>query len=334
MVTDSPKRVSRFSEFSKAKQLEWKRKMIIFSFFLFVAVVIWLLNALSKDYTGEIKYPIAYSRFPAEKILVSDVPHHLGLKVNAHGYALLSYKLTNRPIPINFPISSFTMNTVAGDSTKFYVLTRFARERIARQLPGELELLEIAPDTLFFQFANEISRWIPVEPSLTYNVGRDFTIVNGVEILPESTLVSGPDIYLDTMKSLRTEKSELGILEKSITGTLKIEQIPRLSYQDSRISYNIILEKLTEIQLQVPVQIIGLPDSLRMQTFPQQVRITGKIGLSQYERIVPEAFRIVVDYNEVLLKKDLLTVQMVTSPEELSGADFYPKTVEYLLSLK
>jgi hypothetical protein len=140
--------------------------MLVFSFFLSIAILIWLLNALNKDYRTEIKYPITYSRLPENKLLVSDVPDHLDLKVNAHGYALLSYKLSKRPIPINFPISSFTMNRSMGDSSKFYLLTRYAREQVARQLPGELQLLEISPDSLIFQFASRVSRVMPVVPNI------------------------------------------------------------------------------------------------------------------------------------------------------------------------
>ncbi len=334
MAKDDPGKISRLSELTKAKRLEWKRKMLVFSFFLASAIVIWLLNALSKDYTTEIKYPITYSKFPPEKILVSDVPDHLGLKVNAHGYALLSNKLSSRPIPLSFPISNFTMNKMPGDTTKFYILTRYARERIERQLSGELELLEISPDTLVFQFANEVSKWIPIEPQINFELVKGFTVINGVEVSPESIMVSGPDIYLDTLKVIRTEPRSLGELEKNFNGTLKPASYPRLTYAKSQVNCAIRIEKLTEVQVSVPIQINELPDSLRMQTFPQNVTVTGMIGLSRYERIVPEAFRIEVDYNDVVENRSRLEVVMKTKPDELIAAEYYPKSVEYLLSVK
>jgi hypothetical protein len=334
MAKDDSGKISRLSGFTKAKQLEWKRKMLVFSFFLTIAIVIWLLNALSKDYTTEIKYPITYSKFPPEKILVSDVPDHLGLNVNAHGYALLSNKLSNRPIPLSFPISNFVMNKMPEDTTKFYILTRYARERVERQLSGELQLLEISPDTLVFQFANKVSKWLPLEPMINYELGKGFTVLNGVEISPESIMVSGPDIYLDTLKTLKTEFRSLGKLEKNFNGTLKLANYPRLNYQKGQVNCAIRIEKLTEVQVSVPIQIKGLPDSLRMQTFPQQVTVTGVIGLSGYERIVPEAFRIEVDYDDVLENRSRLEVAMKTKPDELTAAEYYPKSVEYLLSVK
>ena len=334
MATEDPRKANRLSDFSKAKQLEWKRKMLVFSFFLAISVIIWLLNALSKSYTTEIKYPITYSKFPENKLLVSDIPEYLNLKVNAHGYAILSYKLSNRPIPLSFPVSSFTMNSYNGDSSRFYLLTRYARERVARQLPSELQLLEISPDSLIFQFANEVRRKFPVYPDIQFSPAANFTLKNGVRIQPDSVEVTGPDIYLDTLQKVPTRPLKLGVLEKSYSNMLSLKSMPRMKYSVERVECTIDLEKLTEVQVMVPVQINGLPDSLRMQTFPQAIRVTGRIGLSKYERIVPEAFYAEINYNEVKENNSRLEVYLKTKPAELSGVSYYPQTVEYILSVK
>ncbi|MCF8226652.1 MAG: hypothetical protein K9J30_12310 [Bacteroidales bacterium] len=319
---------------SAGRNLVWKRKLLVFSFFLAISIVIWLLNALSKNYSTEIKYPITYSRFPARKILVNELPNHLNLTVNAHGYALLSYKLINRPVPINFAVSSYTMNMLNRDTTRFYLLTNYAREEVGRQLPSELQLMEIAPDSLIFQFANLTKKTVKVEPDLDYSIKKDFIIKRSVQIKPESVLVSGPDIFLDTLTAIGTKKLNLGELEKNYAGVLKLIDYPKLKYTTSDIECEIEIEKLTEIQLQVPVHIANLPDSIRMQTFPHFIRVSGKIGLSNYERIVPEAFWIEVDYNEVLEKKSRLQVEIKSAPEELISISYYPQSVEYLLSVK
>jgi YbbR domain-containing protein len=308
--------------------------MLVFSFFLAISVIIWLLNALSKNYTTDIKYPITYSKFPENKILVSDVPDHLELKVNAHGYALLSYKLTNRPIPLSFPVTSFNMNTMNGDTSRLFLLTRYAREQVARQLPSELQLLEISPDSLIFRFANEVSRKIPVQPVIGFKPARNFTLKAGVRIQPDSVRVTGPDIFVDTMQAVPTKLIELGTLEKSYNGMLQLRAFPRIRYSSDKVECTIELEKMTEVQVMVPVQISGLPDSLLMQTFPQEVRVTGRIGLSRYERIVPEAFWAGVDFQEARENKQRLQVQLRTVPNDLSGVSFYPQTVEYLISVK
>lgn len=334
MATEDQRKGSRLSEYTKSNQLEWKRKMLVFSFFLTFAVIIWLLNALNKNYTTEINYPITYSKFPQNKLLVSEVPDHLRLKVSGHGYALLSYKLTNRPIPVNFPVSTYTMNNLEGDTSRFYMLTRYARDRVSRQISSDLQLMEISPDSLIFQFATRTRRVVPVKPVIDFGIGRDFTLKNGISIEPESIAVTGPDIFLDTLQYVHTKKLELGNLEKSYQGVLQVRKNPDFKYSTDRLDCSIELEKFTGVQVMVPVQVAGLPDSLRLQTFPQEVRVSGKIGLSNYERIVPEAFWIEVDYMDIEPGEARLPVHVKTKPGDLSAVAVYPQTVEYLLSEK
>ena len=334
MTPDNSRRIKQLTSFTDSEKLEWKRRFLLFSFFLSIAFIIWMLNALSKNYTTEIRYPITYSKFPAQKILVSDLPQNLDLKVSAHGYAILSYKLTNRPVPINFQVSSYAMNSYVGDTTKFYLLTKYAREEVARQLPSELQLMEINPDSLVFQFARKVEKLLPVDPVIDFQIENDFTLIDGVVVEPESIMVIGPDIYLDTMKAVSTKKVVLGVLEKGYEGSLDLIVNKGFVYDVDKVDCRIGLEKITEIQVEVPVQVIGLPDSMRIQTFPQYIKVSGQVGLSDYERVVPGSFWVEVAFSEVAENKSRLQVQVTKSPDYLLNLNFYPQTVEYLLSFK
>ena len=319
---------------SEGKRLQWRRKLLLFSFFLGLSVLIWTLNALSKNYTTEIKYPIDYTNHPEAQVLISKLPDFLGLKVNAHGYALLRYKLMNRPVPISFRVSTYTMNRFSEDSSKFFLLTRYAREQISRQLPSELELIELSPDSLIFQYASEAEKLIPVIPALSFEIEKQFTILGDVQLKPDSILVTGPDIFLDTLTRLVTESKELGTLKKSYTETLGIFKYPGFKYETDKVECSIDLEKLTEVQLYVPIQIVGLPDSMRMQTFPPRIRVSGVVGLSNYDRISQESFWAEVSYSQVMENKKRIQVDLKKYPDLLINLDFYPQAVEYLLSFK
>lgn len=334
MVSINPKRLQNIKRLSAGDKLRWKKKILLFSFFLAVSMLIWTLNALSKNYTTEIKYPITFTNFPEKKVQINDLPDDLDLKVNAHGYALLRYKFMNRPLPINFRVSSFTMNRFSGDSSKLYLLTRYAREQIARQLPSELELIELSPDSLIFQFASEVKKLVQVKADISFDIGKQFTVMGDVELMPDSIIVTGPDIYLDTLSQIWTERMQLGMLDKSYSKTLNILKKPGFSYETDKVECNIELEKRTELQVYVPIMIEGLPDSMRMQTFPQKIRVSGVVGLSNYDRVSPESFWAEVNYKDVLENKKRIPVDLKQHPDFLINLDFYPKTVEYLLSVK
>lgn len=304
----------------------------MFSVFLLISVFIWFVNALGKNYTSEIEYPLVYTDFPEDKVFIGDMPEHLDLRVNTYGYALLRYKIFRKPVPISFKVSVFTLNRPGQDSSRAYILTRYLKDQISRQLPSELQLLEIKPDTLHFQFARKITRMVKIRPDFRFQVDKQFTIKNGIILEPDSVEVTGPDIILDTLSHVYTERSDMGNLSRNFSDKVKLRKIGDLDYGRSKVNCSIELERFTEIQLSIPIEVLNLPDSIALQTFPSRVKLTCNVGLSRYDRMDGTLFRAVVDYSNIDDRTNLLDVSIQNIPVYLLSYEYYPKTVEFLKS--
>ena len=305
----------------------------MFSVFLLISGTIWFLNALSKNYTSDIKYPMVYSDFPEDKVFVGELPEHLVLQINSHGYALLRYKVFRKPAPISFSVSAFNLSPGADGSSR-YLLTRYLRDQISRQLPGELQLLEIKPDTLHFRFTDKVSRKLEIRPDFNYTIVKQFIVKDKIHLTPDSVVVTGPDLILDTMDFVLTERLDLGELTRDFKDKIRLSTRTDLSYDVSRINCSIELERFTEMQVSVPIEVLNLPDSIRLQTFPSSVTFNCRVGLSKYERIENYPFRAVVDFHHIEEGIPELDVSIHNLPEYLLGYEYYPKTVEYLKSKK
>ncbi len=317
----------------EGQNLQFRKKVLMFSVFLFISAAIWMLNALSKNYTSIIEYPLIYTDFPEDRVFVGEMPGHLDLEINAHGYALLRYKMFRKPVPISFKISAFNM-TQRSDSSSAYILTRYLRDQISTQLPTELQLLEIKPDTLQFRFTNKVSRKVKIRPDLAYTIDKQFTIKDEVRLSPDSLIVSGPDLILDTLGFVSTERVDLGLLTRNFSDQLELHQIPELSYEVSKVDCNIELERFTEIQVPVPIDVLNLPDSIELQTFPSRVLLTCRVGLSKYDRIEGHPFRAVVDYDLIDEQTKVLEVSVQNLPVYLLSHEYSPRNVEFLKSRK
>jgi len=304
----------------------------MFSVFLMISVFIWLLNALSKNYTSVIEYPLVYTDFPEDRVFVGDLPENLELRINAHGYAILRYKTFRKPVPISFKVSAFTFNRPGQDSSRAYILTRYLIDQVSRQLDPELQLLEIKPDTLHFQFARRITRMVKIQPDFQYQLDQQFTVKDGIILEPDSVEVTGPDLILDTLRYVYTVKSDLGNLSRNFSDKVRLKRIGDLDFSRSRVNCSFELERFTEVQLTIPVNVLNLPDSIVLQTFPSRVKLTCNVGLSKYDRVNGSPIRAVVDYAEIKEGNTLLDVNIQNIPVYLPSYEFYPKTVEYLKS--
>ncbi len=303
----------------------------MFSVFLLISLSIWLLNALSKNYTTVIEYPLVYTDVPEDKVFVGEMPGNLDLQINSHGYALLRYKLFRKPVPISFKISAFNLNR-GQDSSRAYILTRYLKDQIANQLPAELQLLLIKPDTLHFQFAGRVTRMVKIMPDYIFNIDKQFTIKDKIMLSPDSVEVSGPDLILDTMEFVYTERVNLGDLTRDYSDRVRLNKLPDLDYSLSRVNCSIELERFTVLQVTVPIDVLNLPDSILLQTFPPSIKLSCKVGLSKYESIEGYPFRAQVDYQEIEDGVTALNVSIQNMPLYLLGFEYYPKDVEFLKS--
>lgn len=310
--------------------MQLRRRILTFSVFLVISVFIWLLSALSKNYTTEIEYPLVYTDFPEGTVFVGELPDHLELLINSHGYAILRYKTLGKADPISFRLSAFNLSRPGGDSSRAYILTRYLRDQVSRQLPADLQLLEIRPDTLHFQFAKKVSRKLKIRPDFKFQVDRQFTVKDGIRLDPDSVEVTGPDKILDTMRYVHTVRSDLGQLSKDFSDKVKLRKIEDLEYEFSRVTCRIELEKYTEVQLSIPIEVLNLPDSISLQTFPSRVQLTCNVGLSKYDRLESSPVRAVVNYSDINENTDLLDVDLQNIPMYLISYEYYPKTVEFL----
>jgi hypothetical protein len=315
----------------EGQKLQSKKRILLFSIFLLISASIWFLNALSKNYTSVLEYPLVYTDFPEDKVFVGELPGHLDLQINAHGYALIRYRMFRKPVPISFDVSDYNLSR-GQDSSSAYILTRYLKDHISRQLPTELQLLEIKPDTLYFQFADKVTRMVKIQADFNYTIVNQFTIKDGIMLTPDSVEVTGPDLILDTLAFIYTERQDLGELTKKYEDKVRLSQKLDLTYNISRVDCSIELERFTELQVSVPIEVLNLPDSILLQTFPSSININCKIGLSKYDRIESYPFRAVVDYEKIEERVQTLSVSIQNLPEYLLSYEYYPKTVEFLKS--
>lgn len=323
--------LQKWPKVPEGQKLQFRKRILLFSVFFLISAFIWLLNALSENYTSVIEYPLVYTDFPEDKVFVGEMPGHLDMQINAHGYALLRYKMFRKPVPISFKVSAFNLNR-GQDSSSAYILTRYLKDQISRQLPAELQLLEINPDTLHFQFALKVTRMVKIKPDFEYAIDRQFTIKDEIKLTPDSVEVTGPDLILDTLAFVYTERYDLGALTRNYSDKVRLKSMTDLEYDVSKVNCSIELERFTELQITVSIEVLNLPDSILLQTFPSTIKLNCRVGLSKYDRIDRYPFRAVVDYDIIDERITTLNVTIQNLPDYLLGYEYYPKTVEFLKS--
>jgi hypothetical protein len=316
----------------RRKKITLNRRVLIFFFFLLLSVLFWFLTAMNKEYEASISYPIRFIRFPEKKVLVNDVPDRLDLTVNAGGYTLLRYKLQSRIAPIVFDVNSFALFTLLRDPSTVYIQSNRAKDDIVQQLSSEIEILNISPDTLFFQLADKVSKKVAVEPNLDISFEKQYMQVGPYLVEPDSVTISGPEMIIDTIELATTVPVIMSDVNRSFDMELEMQPQHKVEYDPLEVWIQVPVEKFTEASLKVQIEVINMPESLLLRPFPPAVTVSCQIGLSAYETLNEHLFRAVIDYAEVgNMLGNKLQVQIIKMPVYIQSVNFTPKSVEYIV---
>lgn len=323
----------QFRQLVEKEKVKLDKKLLIFLFFVVVSSVFWFLNTLSKEYTTTISYPVRYTNFPKNKILVGDTPSDLTLKVNAQGYKLLTYRISSTVKPIIFDVNSFSLNRVNKKGAPIsYILTDFANDKIAQQLSSSLTIIDILPDTLFFQFADIATKKVMVVPDLIVTCEKQYMLNGKIKLIPDSIIISGAKSIIDSIKNVKTSRLILENLKKETHRSLSIQKMSGVKYSDKCVVVDIPVEKFTESLLTIPLEVKHVPKIYHIRTFPDVITVSYRVGLSDYDKIKEHHFKAIVDFKDIEAKKsNKVKVKLVKFPHNVKSIKYNPRNVEYII---
>ena len=321
--------------FLTKKNIKADRRLIVFLFFVFLSTIFWFLNQLEEEYVTDISLPVRYTNMPADKILVNDLPEYFEIRVRAHGYKLLEYKISNKFLPFQINVNSITLRMLSGsDFSKLYALTRLMDDKIENQLSSELEVVSISPDTIYFEFADRIFKKVPVVSGINAKPATQYMIHGNIVFSPDSVIISGAEPIVDTINEIYTNQIELLDLDANYNDDIKLNKIDNVNLSEDKVDFSINVEKFTEGTKTVKLQVANVPDSLIIRTFPKEITVTYLVALSDYEKVLPELFEAVVDFKETSNQLNRLNIKIQNSPDYIKSLRYNPKTVEYIIERK
>ncbi len=317
------------------------RRFVIFTFFLFLSIIFWLLNALSKQYTSEIYYPINYSNLPEDKILIGreKLPTKLLLSISGYGFTILQHniKLSETHAEIDFSTLS-NITSAQQDSLRYFVLSKSVQEQIEKKLSSGLNIEAIYPDSLIFQFARAIEKKVRVIPNYKCVLGKQFMLKTPVYVTPDSVFIKGPHLILDTISEIETNPVILSGIETFTQVSTALTKLKDIEIPQEKVTINAPVEEYTEARIKVPIEIANVPENVMITLFPCDANLTFLVALSDYTIINSADFKVSVDYSSIKTQKnylvDKLKVKIITLPKYARNLDAHPRKVEYIIEKK
>lgn len=303
------------------------RKINVFFLFLFLAFIILIFTKLSKQYTNTLAFDIEKINVPQENIILNDSVK-LNVTLKTHGFKWLKYYVSKPRIKIDFSKDVYKKDSV-------FIWSKSIAYLKNTQFDKQVELLNIAPDTLTFRYGINLVKKVPVKLNVAINFSPGYNMSEELISNPDSIVVVGPNIMVSNIEFLETEEVTFNDIRTDLSSPVKLK-FPKnksdLKFSNNEVILKGTVEKFTEGTLSIPITIINQPKEAAIKYFPKTVNVSYYVSLINYSKISNKDFKVICDFNKVREDQSFLIPEFAKIPEQVKNAKINQQRIEFIIT--
>lgn len=323
------KNITKVSDYFKVGKIRDKSRIVVFLICLSIASSLWFLNALGKNYTAKVSYPVKFVNPPANRFLAGKIPAKLDLEMEGQGFSLLRFKFISF-IPITLDIENITKNVEANKGAYIITSRNLIRE-ISEQLKSEIKITTVYPENITLVLDSLMTKTVPVEFDINVEFEPQFNLKSPVSIQPDRVKITGPESQLDKISVIKTKVNIINKLNSSIRQEIELIHPEKTKISPEKVNLIIDVEKYTEKEFKIPIEILHKPERASIKLFPSELKVVFTVGLSRFENTKASDFGAMVDYNSIVPDVNSLKVNLYKKPDFIQSFRYAPEKVEFLI---
>lgn len=302
-----------------------QQKLRIFAISIVVSFVAWCIFALSNNYLYSVPTSVQYINAPENKAFHPLQSDTVSLQVEGTGWQILFSKLRLRPQNIRVDLS--------GLKSRNWVMFSSQLGFINRQFSGNQRIINVSPDTLYFDFSKQTVKKVPVHLVSDVDFKKQYNVIDSIEIKPAYVTVTGPLEDLVLIEQWETEPLVRKNVETTITTRLPLAKKMQgnLSVYPANVEVKIPIGETTEKVIELPIRIENARKGVSTVLLPGKVRLTVSVPLKYYSEITRDSFEALVDFGNSSYNITDLPVIITKSPEFCTILKIEPQNINYIL---
>lgn len=313
---------------SKLFRFVKSKKINVFILFLALSFMFLLLTKLTQDYTKTLNFNIEPINAKENYVIISDSTHNFDVTLSTYGFKLLRFYLSKPKLTVDLSeLDNYGNN---------YVWTKSRGiAHISSQFNENVKLLALNPDTIRFKFDVNAVKQVPVNLQTDISFVPGFDISGEYNVIPDSVKIIGPKVLLDSIKSVKTELLSLSDIKFNIDQSLGVilpDSSENLVYSHKKVIIKGKVEKFTEGSIEVPVDVVNVPDNVAINYFPKSINVLYYTSLSNFKNVNKSDFIVECDFNDLTTESVFLEPKIVKSPNNIKSTKLSRKRIEFIIS--
>lgn len=298
-----------------------RERIIVFIVALILAMALWLMVNLSRDYTLNIELPIQLGVVPAERALVSDLPTTATVSVTGEGWKLIN--LYNNPPTINIDVKDAEVDLF---------------DQVQQQMNATLNvnIQRVQPQNLTVELEDRVSKKVPVRSAVKTSFSEQYGFLDPPTITPDSITIDGAASLLKDIEEWSTKSIQIDNVTEDIARTVPLESPSEvINLSRDEVSFEADVVEYTEGEMQANISTRNLPPGRMVSYSPLAVRIKYDVPIEEYADVQDEnPFEVYVSYQQILEDSTgFVTPQIEENNERyhIKLRSFQPRRVAYFI---
>ncbi len=311
---------------------KFRKRIAVLLVCLGISTLMWLFIELTKDYTTELKYSVAFTNVPKDLILQNQNDSSITVGITAQGFELVTAQLFRKRQELVVDLSEIRIRKETEGYSAF-IPAASVLQQFVRQIRYSKSISYIKPDTLFFRFSDVYRKEVPVRLNFSYSMEQQYQLYDSLEWWPKTVMVSSIKDVIDTIRFVSTAKTvETGIDSSLVLKIPLLRPLSRgmISFSADSVSVRMSVQKYTEATFTVPIKTEGNTTQLRI--FPDQAEITCLVPMVDYKQVEAASFVASVQADgNTLAQNSKLKVNLAKVPPRVKVVSLKPEFVEYII---
>lgn len=325
---DSYKIRRYYIKFKDALFAHKNKEFLIFLLFFFMSAVFWLMQSLNETLAVELKVPLRLVNVPENVVITTDLPSELTVKVQDKGSVLVRYLYGGDRKPVELEYADYDRGVASG---RVLVPVADVAKVMQSRLLSSSRVVSVHPDTLEYFFNRGARKKVPVRLSGEIETSPEYYL-KGVTFSPDSVELLAPAAILDTVEAAYTTNVHMSDLSANTSVVKDFKRVRGGKFIPCQSTLQVTVDLYTEKTVEVPVEGVNFPAEKSLRTFPSNVKVSFRLGLSRFKEVTADDFVIALSYEELLENQSSkVRLYLKSAPEGISNVRIQPEEVDYLI---
>lgn len=263
-----------------------RERVIVFSIAFFIAMALWFMVNLSREYNITVQVPIQLVNLPDNLALSSDVPGYASVNISGEGWNLIPV-YTNPP-RVNLSAESRQINL---------------NDQIRGQMGAfsNLNIVQVDPTSITIETEEKATKKVPVVLRVELDFRSQFGLVQDPLLDPDSVTVTAALSRLDEIDSWETVEEEVNEINRSFERILELRSPgSNISIEPTQVIMRVDVSEYTEAEVRIPVRTRNLPAGKAITYNPSSVTVRFDVPIDLYADVQgTRPFAAFVDYADI-----------------------------------